>query len=89
MTERRANPLRFTRHALESMAKRGASQKEVSQAIAEATWSAARAGRFECAMDFPYNGMWNGNRYSTKQVVPIFRDEPESIVVITVYVFYF
>ena len=40
-------------------------------------------------MDFPYNGVWHGRRYDTKQVVPVFRDEAEAIVVITVYVFYF
>ncbi len=71
------------------MAKRGASREEVSRAIVEAAWAPARTSRFECAMDFPYNGVWHGRRYNTKQVVPVFRDEAEAIVVITVYVFYF
>ena len=39
-------------------------------------------------MDFPYNEVWHGRRYNTKQVVPVFKDEAEAIVVITVYVFY-
>ena len=89
MAERDAKPLRFTLHALESMAKRGASQEEVSQAIAEAVWAPARSGRFECAKDFPYNGDWHGKWYDTKQVVPVFKDEAGDTVLITVYVFYF
>jgi len=33
--------------------------------------------------------MWNGRHYLTKQVRPIFVDEPERIVVVTVYVYFF
>ena len=44
---------------------------------------------FECTKDFPYNGVWHGKRYQTKQVVPMFKEEAPAIVVITVYVFYF
>ena len=40
-------------------------------------------------MDFPYSGDWQGKPYGTKQVVPVFKDEADAIVVITVYVFYF
>ncbi len=40
-------------------------------------------------MNFTYNGIWHDKRYKTKQVVPVFKDETEAIVVITVYVFYF
>lgn len=71
------------------MAKRGPSGEEVSQAITEAAWSPARGDRFECTKDFPYNGLWHGKRYQTKQVVPVFKEEAPAIVVITVYAFYF
>jgi len=43
----------------------------------------------ECRKDFPYNQVWNGKRYATKQVRPGFVEEPEEIVVITVYTYYF
>ena len=49
----------------------------------------AKGDRFECAKNFPYNEFWNKKFYETKQVVPVFREEGNSIVVITVYVFYF
>jgi hypothetical protein len=40
-------------------------------------------------MDFPFNQVWNGKRYATKQVLPIFVEEPNEIIVVTVYVYYF
>jgi hypothetical protein len=33
--------------------------------------------------------MWNGRVSATKQVRPIFVEEAEAIVVVTVYVYYF
>ncbi len=40
-------------------------------------------------MDFPYHNEWNGKMYETKQVRPVFVDEPDELVVITVYTYYF
>ena len=82
-------PIRFSHHALENMQKRGTTEAEVNRAIAEASWVPAKAGRFECIKDFTYNDFWNKKFYGTKQVIPVFREENDSIVVITVYVFYF
>jgi hypothetical protein len=39
--------------------------------------------------DFPFGQDWNGKVYATKQVRPVFVDEPGEIVVITVYTYYF
>ncbi len=39
--------------------------------------------------NFAYEREWNGKFYAMKQVRPIFVEEPEGIVVITVYVYYF
>ena len=36
-----------------------------------------------------YSDDWNGKFYATKRVRPIFVDEPEEIVVITVYTYFF
>lgn len=58
-------------------------------AIRTATWSVAELGRLECRKDFPFNADWNGYHYATKQVRPVFVDEPDEIVVITVYTYYF
>lgn len=82
-------PIIFSLHAVEKMQKRGTTEAEVNQTITEASWVPAKAGRFECVKNFPYNSFWNEKFYATKQVVPVFREESDSIIVVTVYVFYF
>ena len=39
--------------------------------------------------NFIYNKEWNKKIYSTKQVRPIFVEEKNEIVVVTVYVYYY
>jgi len=39
--------------------------------------------------DFAFNDVWSGKQYGTKQVRPIFVEEADEIVVVTVYVYYF
>lgn len=79
----------FVPHALVALRKRGGTEEEARQAINEATWSAAKYGRQEASKTFSYNALWNGKQYQWKQVVPVFVEEQDKIVVITVYVFYF
>lgn len=82
-------PIRISRHAHENMRFRGATEQEVLEAIGTAAWMPAEVGRLECRKDFAYGKDWNGKFYTTKQVRPIFVDEPDEIVVVTVYVYYF
>jgi hypothetical protein len=49
----------------------------------------ADRGSKECQKDFPFGREWNGQLYATKQVRSIFIEEPEEILVVTVYVYYF
>lgn len=70
------------------MAVRGVSGLEVVEAIRTAPWEPAERGRLECRQNRPFGSDWNGKRYATKQVRPIFVDEPGEIVVVTVYAFY-
>lgn len=77
-------------HAQDRMKKRGASESEVAQTIRKAEWEAAKKGRWEAKMNFPYGRKWEGKFYGVKQVVPVFtRQDDGSLLVITVYVFYF
>ena len=39
--------------------------------------------------DFIFDAAWNGRRLSPRQVGQIFAEEPNQIVVVTVYVYYF
>lgn len=82
-------PIRLTGHARSQLDFRGTSEWEVCDAIRTASWQPAESGRLECRKDFRFDADWNQRHYATKQVRPIFVEEPEEIVVVTVYVYYF
>ena len=82
-------PVRLSGHAQRQLRSRGATMQEVVEAIGTEPWRPAELGKLECRKDFAYNALWNGKHYATKQVRPIFTDEPDEIVVVTVYVYYF
>lgn len=81
--------IRLSGHARENLEFRGATEAEVTDTIRSVAWVTCREGRMECRKDFKYEREWNGRFYQTKQVRPIFVDEPGEIVVVTVYVYYF
>ena len=82
-------PIGFSGHANQQMQFRGATEAEVTDAIRTTPWQPAENGRIECRKDFRFDSIWNDRRYTTKQVRPIFVEEPNEIVVVTVYVYYF
>ena len=82
-------PIRLSAHAARYIPKRGFTVAEVEEAIRTSERHAAELGRLECRKDFHFGGEWNGKSYRTKQVRPVFVDEPEEIVVVTVYTYYF
>jgi hypothetical protein len=81
-------PIRCSRHAQEQLLFRGGSPREVEEAIRSSSWEPAELGRLECRRSFSFQQEWHGVVYATKQVRPIFVDEPDEIVVVTVYVYY-
>ena len=81
--------VRLSRHAADYGPIRGFMEREVELAIRMAPWVEAEAGRYACEHDFEFHGIWNGRRYATKRIKPIFVEELEEIVVVTVYVYYF
>ena len=82
-------PIRLSVHAMRYTEARGFTAAEVEQAIRQAPWQGAKEGRMDCRLDFPYNKTWNGQHYATKRVRPIFIEEPDGIVVVTVITYYF
>jgi hypothetical protein len=84
-----AKPIRLSAHARENMLARGATEQEIVEAIQTVPWARAELGRLESRKDFAYERNWNDRFYTTKQVRPIFVDEAQEIVVVTVYVYYF
>jgi len=81
--------IRLSGHAQENMRYRGVEGWEIFEAIQTAPWSPAEFRRLECRKDFVYERDWNNKFCRTKQVRPIFVEEAEEIVVITVYAYYF
>jgi hypothetical protein len=82
-------PIRLSAHAQGYLTRRGFTIAEVEEAIRNQPWESAERGRLECRMDFPFGKEWNDRFYQTKQVRPVFVDEPDEIVVVTVYTYYF
>jgi hypothetical protein len=80
--------IKFSQHALDNMADRGASREEVELAIRTGECFPAKKGRLSFRKNLSYNTIWKGKFYQVKQVMPIVADEPETFVVITVYAFF-
>ena len=81
-------PIYFTDHAKRQMAARKASDKEVRQVIQGAEWQSAEKGRHSASLAFPFKAKHYGRFYTTKEVVPVFAEEANRIIVITVYTFF-
>jgi hypothetical protein len=81
-------PIRLSAHALSYIAKRGFTVAEVEDAIQTRRWEPAELGRMECRKIFPFDQEWNKGLYATKEVRPIFVEEADEIVVVTVYTYY-
>ncbi len=84
-----SKPIQFSGHASQQLQFRGTNEAEVVDAIRTAQWHPAENGRMECRKDYPFDSIWNRRQYATKQVRPIFVEESDEIVVVTVYVYYF
>ena len=80
--------IRLSDHARAQLRYRGGFASEVEEAIRMSPWEPAERGRLECRRDFAFHQEWNGIVYATKQVRPVFVDDREEIVVVTVYVYY-
>jgi len=87
--QNKTKTIRLSGHAQEQLKHRGVTEKEVINTIQTEEWNPAESGKLECKKDFPFGKEWNKKNYKTKQVRPIFVDEKNEIVVVTVYSYYF
>ena len=81
--------IRLSGHAQGRLSGRGTTEEEVRETIQTESWQPVEHGRLECRKNFLFNAEWNGKHYTTKQVRPVFVDDPSEIVVVTTYVYYF
>jgi len=82
-------PVHFSRHALQQMIEPGATDDEVLEAIRSGEQVSAKRGRLGYRKNFQYERLWGGRYYPIKQVLAIVVEEPQTLVVVTVYTFYF
>ena len=82
-------PIILSGHARDQLVFRGATEEEIAIAIRSESWNSAEQGRLECRRDFASDSVWNKRYYRKKQVRPIFVEEADAIVVVTVYVYFF
>ena len=59
------------------------------ETIQESPWQPAELGRLECRKAYPFGKEWNKKLYATREVRPIFVEEPGEIVVVTVYTYFY
>ena len=83
-------PIRCSGHARLQMVLRGATEDEVTVTIRSGKWEAAKMGKFQTKHKFDFNKISLTNRklYKYKTIEPIFADESNEIVVVTVKVYY-
>ena len=81
-------PIVLTRHARQRLAERGTTEEEVVQAIRGAPWIPTNRGRYAATQWYPFGQDHEGSFYAGKDVRPIFVDEGERIVVVTLYVYF-
>ena len=84
-----SKPIRSSEHAKIRGNLRGASEEEIAEVIRTEKWDASALNKLECHKDFIFNKTWNNKFYKVKQVKPIFVEEENKIVIVTVYVYYF
>lgn len=79
----------FHPHARERAHERGAGESEVIATIEAGERFPAKFGRTGFRRNFPFNDMWRGKRYRTKQIEVFAVEESARWLVITVLVRYF
>jgi hypothetical protein len=84
-----ALPIQISAHAREQMRERGASEDEVRAAVRSGQPEPARKGRILYRKNVQFDSVWRGRHYRIKQVAPVVAAEPDRLVVVTVYTFYF
>lgn len=76
-------------HAQERLPERGASETEVITTVEEGESFPAKYGRTGFRRNFPFNSMWRGKHYATKQIEAYAVKDGEDWLVISIVTRYF
>ncbi len=90
MTLREFKPIQFSEHARAQMVLRGATEEEIQQTIRSESWTLAKRGKWQAKRRFAFGepSPINQREYKFKEVAPIFAEETDAIVVVTIMVYY-
>ncbi len=80
--------IRIDPHMLKRAMERGADENEITDVLNTGEIIPAKQNRLAKAKVYPYNKERLGKQYSEKRIEVVFVIEDESIVTVTVYVFY-
>lgn len=80
--------IRIDLHTLERIEERGANEEEIRDVIETGFPIKVKHGRSGKAKVYPFNQMRGGRFYEQKRVEVIYTIEGDTIVTVTVYVFY-
>ena len=75
-------------HTLERALERGANEEEIIETLRKVRPVVAKSGRFGNLKVFQFNDVWKGKHYDQKEITVYYLVEEESIITITVYVYY-
>lgn len=89
MSDATKRPFRLSGHAQGYLTRRGFNESEVKETIRNRPWDSVRGNRMGAMTEFENNAEWNGTYYATKRVRPILVEEPDEIVIVTVYTYVF
>jgi len=81
--------VRIHPHAKERLSERGVFEQEVIATVEEGETFPAKYGRIGFRRNFPFNGIWRGKHFATKQVEAYAVQEGNDWIVITVIARYF
>ncbi len=82
-------PIQISQHARLQMAERGVTEIEVMTTIRRGEPEAAQARRTMYRKTFEFGNMWRGRTYRLKQVAVVVANDPDKLVAVTVFSFYF
>ena len=75
-------------HTIERAAQRGASEDEIHDVIQTGFIIPAKYGRMAKAKVYSYEQTRHGKQYEQKRIEVVYTNESDTIVTVTVYVFY-
>jgi len=80
--------IRIDLHTLERAQERGASEKEIQDVVENGKLLPAKRGRIRKFKVYAFGRIWLGREYPEKRVEVVYVTDENTVITVTVYVFY-